>query len=223
MSEQLNLKELERRAYRSTFQDGLWDLYLAGIMASLGVLEVISHFNDATWIRFIGYLVTFGGVWGLFMLGKKYITLPRLGAVKFGLKRKRRKLTLVVILSISLLFNIGLLLLNKGVIKAPAWLHSFASDMTRRGIMDILVPLFTGLFVSVIFCLIAYFIEFYRGMYIAVLFGLCIFIDMSFDLPVVMLMGAALAAIPGLILFIRFIKQYPIQTGQVDHGSPKAS
>ncbi len=79
--------------------------------------------------------------------------------------------------------------------------------------MGILVPLFAGLFVTIIMSLIAYFLEFYRGMYIALLFGLSIFIDMSFDLPIAMLVGAVLVAIPGLILFIRFIKQYPIQTG----------
>ena len=28
MNTQLNLKELERKAFRSTYQDGLWDLYL---------------------------------------------------------------------------------------------------------------------------------------------------------------------------------------------------
>ncbi len=42
MSESMDLKVLEKKAYRSTFQDGLWDLYLAGIMACLGILGMIS-------------------------------------------------------------------------------------------------------------------------------------------------------------------------------------
>ena len=50
MSEQLNLKQLERKAYRSTFQDGLWDLYLAGLMACLGILGLIGKFQEETWI-----------------------------------------------------------------------------------------------------------------------------------------------------------------------------
>ena len=28
MSTQLNLKEIERKAFRSTYQDGLWDIHL---------------------------------------------------------------------------------------------------------------------------------------------------------------------------------------------------
>ncbi len=223
MSEQLNLKELERRAYRSTFQDGLWDLYLAGLMASLGILGVIGFRETETWIWAIGYTVLMGGVMVLFMLGKKYLTVPRLGIAKFGPARKRRKLVLVGILSISVLFNVILVLLTAGIIRAPAWLQNFNDELVRRGIMGIIVPLFAGLFVTIILSLISYFLEYYRGIYIAFLFGLSIAIDMVFDLPIAMLAGAVVVAIPGLILLIRFIRQYPIQTGQVEHDSTKAN
>ena len=223
MSEQLNLKELERRAYRSTFQDGLWDLYLAGLMASLGILGVIGLRNKESWIWMNGYIVLVGSVFVLFMLGKRYITVPRLGFAKFGPARKRRRLVLVGILSASVLFNVILVLLTSGILKAPAWLQSFSEEMTRRGLMGILVPVFAGLFVTIIMSLIAYFLEFYRGMYIALLFGLSIAIDMIFDLPIAMLVGAVVVAVPGLILLIRFIKQYPIQTRKVEHDSPKAN
>lgn len=223
MSESMDLKVLEKRAYRSTFQDGLWDLYLAGIMACLGILGMISKIREETWIWLLGYTVLIGGVLGLFMLGKKYITLPRLGYVKFGGKRKRRKMILVGILSITVLLNIWMVLITMGTIEAPSWLQNIGSELTSRGIMDIFVPLFAGLFITIVMSLIAYFIEFYRGMYIAVLFGLGVFIDLFFDLPVVLVMGAVLAAIPGLILLIRFIKRYPIQSSEVDNGNLKAS
>lgn len=211
MSEQINLKELERRAYRSTFQDGLWDLYLAGLMACLGILGILPGMRDETWAWLLGYTLLVGAVMVLFILGKKYITVPRLGAVKFGPKRKRRKIILVIVLSLTVLLNILILLLTMGVIEAPAWLQNSANEMTRKGVMDVFVPLFAGLWVTVVMCVIAYFIEYYRGMYIALLFGLGIFLDMTFGLPVVMVALAVLVAIPGLILLIRFINKYPIQ------------
>jgi MFS family permease len=214
MSEQINLKELERRAYRSTFQDGLWDLYLAGLMACLGILGMISKFRDETWVWLIGYTVLVGGVWGAFMLGKKLITLPRIGTVKFGVKRKRRKTILVIILSLTVLLNIIILLLTMGVVKAPTWLQNIVNEMPQRGVMDVLVPLLAGLFVTLVMCVIAFFIDYYRGMYIAVLFGLGIIIDMIFGLPVVMVVLAVLVAIPGLIMLIRFINKYPTQAGR---------
>jgi hypothetical protein len=215
MSEQVNLKELERRAYRSTFQDGLWDLYLAGFMACLGILGIIPHMRDETWIWLIGYTILIGGVMTLFILGKKNITVPRLGAVKFGPKRKRRKITLTIILSLTVLLNLAVVLMTMGVIEAPSWLQSRVDDLSRQGLMDLLVPLSAGLFVTLVICVIAYFIEFYRGMYIALLFGLGIYLDLTFDLPVAMLVFGVLAAIPGIVLLIRFIKKYPIQSGQV--------
>ena len=223
MSESMDLKALEKKAYRSTFQDGLWDLYLAGIMACLGILGILPGMRDDTGIWLVGYTVLIGSVLGLFILGKKFITVPRLGNVKFGGKRKRRKMILAGILSLTVLLNGWLVLITMGALEAPAWLRDFSHEMTSRGIMDVLVPLFAGLFVTVALSLIAYFIEFYRGMYIALLFGLGVFFDLFFNLPVVMIVGAVLAAIPGLILLIRFIKRYPIQSGKVENDIPKAS
>ena len=46
MQPEINLKELERRAWRSVFQDGLWDIYLGLLlmaMAILTLLVVVSH------------------------------------------------------------------------------------------------------------------------------------------------------------------------------------
>jgi MFS family permease len=217
MSDQVNLKVLERRAYRSTFQDGLWDLYLAGLMISLGILGIIPHMRDDTWIWLLGYTILVGSVFAMFMFGKRFITVPRLGAVKFGAKRKRRKVILAIFLGLTVLFNLGLVLLTIGVIKAPVWLQSGFDDLTQRGTLDILVPLGAGLFVTLIMSIIAYFIEFYRGMYIALLFGLGVYIDMAFDLPVAMLVLGILAAVPGLILLVRFMRQYPVQKGQVEN------
>ncbi|MBN2258633.1 MAG: hypothetical protein JW704_12600 [Anaerolineaceae bacterium] len=36
MSALMDLKVLEKKAYRSTFQDGLWDLYLGGLWHAWG-------------------------------------------------------------------------------------------------------------------------------------------------------------------------------------------
>lgn len=212
MSELVDLKELERRAYRSTFQDGLWDLYLGALMVCLGILGILPGMRDETWVWLLGYTLLVGGVLVLFVIGKKYITVPRLGTVKFGAKRKRRKTILVIILSLTVLLNILILLLTMRVIEAPAWLQMAGDEMIQKDVMDLFVPLFAGLWVTVVMCVIAYFLEYYRGIYIAVLFGLGIFIDMAFGLPVVLVVFGILAAIPGLILLIRFINQYPVQT-----------
>ena len=42
MAEDLDLNELERKAFRSTFQDGIWDLYIAGMMLNVALLKTMT-------------------------------------------------------------------------------------------------------------------------------------------------------------------------------------
>ena len=37
MSTQLNLKEIERKAFRSTYQDGLWDLFFGLVVVGMAL------------------------------------------------------------------------------------------------------------------------------------------------------------------------------------------
>ncbi len=41
MNSVLNLKEIEKRAFRSTYQDGLWDIYYGLVVISMGFLSII--------------------------------------------------------------------------------------------------------------------------------------------------------------------------------------
>ena len=41
MTEPLNLKEIEKKAWRSTFEDGLWDIYLGSLFFIMGVSPLL--------------------------------------------------------------------------------------------------------------------------------------------------------------------------------------
>jgi hypothetical protein len=47
MSQSISLKELERKAFRSTFQDGLWDMYLGFLLLMMGMGLVLRAFNTS--------------------------------------------------------------------------------------------------------------------------------------------------------------------------------
>ncbi len=99
MNDAMDLKTLEKSAWKSFHKDGLWDIYLGLILWALAIflgsgMEVIE--NDA-W-RLFAYTLLIGGAFLVFWAGKRYITIPRLGLVKFGPARKRRKLHLALIL-----------------------------------------------------------------------------------------------------------------------------
>jgi len=98
----LNLKEIEKKAYRSTFQDGIWDIFLGLLLLNLafGALLAnsgVSHGLNMTILTALGVLILLA-----FMTGKKRITVPRMGFVKFGQKRKRKiwKSRLILLLSV---------------------------------------------------------------------------------------------------------------------------
>ena len=38
MSETLDLKAIERKAFRATHQDGLWDIYIGWVVGSMALL-----------------------------------------------------------------------------------------------------------------------------------------------------------------------------------------
>ncbi len=88
-----SLEELERRAYRSTFSDGIYDIQFALFFIVFAWFAVIDALGIS---RFVGYALLVVPVL-LPWLGKRYITIPRMGAVEFRQKRKsRNRITLVV-------------------------------------------------------------------------------------------------------------------------------
>ena len=101
------LKEIERRAYRSIFADGIYDIQFGLIFlvfAFIGILEAIGV------SRFIGYAllpIPLIIPW----LGKRFITIPRMGEVEFGEKRKKRKLIILIIAAVVLFLTLPLIIM----------------------------------------------------------------------------------------------------------------
>ena len=92
MSEKLNLKELERKAWRSFFDDGLWDIYLGLLLALMGVSAFMGRMelSEVTHMGiYIGLLII---IMLLMWAAKRFITVPRIGRVKFGAERQKRRI-----------------------------------------------------------------------------------------------------------------------------------
>ena len=92
MSQNLDLKALERKAFRSVHQDGLWDIYLGGMLLALSLFFSIPENGEGelnyTLLALLGVAIVFA----VFQLGKKYVTVPRMGQVRFGPERQKRKI-----------------------------------------------------------------------------------------------------------------------------------
>ena len=58
--------------------------------------------------------------------------------------------------------------------------------------------------------LVAYFTDFPRGYYIALMFSLAVFLMIYLNQPVYPIIIGILIALPGLVLLVRFLKKYPL-------------
>ncbi len=216
MSAQLNLKEIERKAFRSTYQDGLWDIYYGLVVACMS-LFVYRPPGGYSPLNILLALASFVVAYGLFWAAKKFITLPRMGQVRFGPARQRRKMTMVLVLSVVVVIQVGVLGLT-----TLGWLNPEVGAKVNallkdRNLMDLAVAVIGSLFVGPSMILIAYFIDFPRGYYIAVMMALAVFLLIYLNQPVYGLIIGSLIALPGLVLFVRFLKAYPLQKGDAAH------
>ena len=215
MSTQINLKEIERNAFRSTHQDGLWDMYFGLVVMAMSIF-MYHPAGGYTPLNPVMAVLIISAAGSLFMVGKKCITLPRMGQVKFGPMRKRKGITLAIVLGVLVLLQVVLLGFT-----AFGWLNPEATGrindfLTSRDLMDVAVATIAALIVGGSFTLIAFFNDFTRGYYIALMASLATFLMVYLNQPLYPILLGALILLPGLVLFVRFLRDYPLRTEVTD-------
>jgi hypothetical protein len=213
MSEMLNLKELERLAFRRTFQDGLYDIYLGGLFASFAAFAfTVFPGSQTNWLTtMIYYLIGIGLSGLIFWLGKKYITLPRIGLVNFGPARKRRFRDLLWALAV-IVFLQGLFILLQFSNLLPTVIREWlASILGHANNQTLLIAFVAAFFVAPAMLLIAYMVDIPSGYYHAIIMSLAIFLMILLDQAWWMVVGGMLILIPGVVRLARFLQRYPLE------------
>ena len=208
--EQLNIKALEKKAFRSFFRDGIYDVFLGTILLSFGLPLILREFG---WIRWETMLIPLVisiflnvGALVFFVFGKKYITAPRLGIARFGKTRKRKMMHVKLLLVISVLIGVVTLFLTMFKILPVGGNTGIPAAGVIFGIQSLIV-----------FSLAAYFMDFTRLYLYAFLFAVSMPLTFWLKKNTVMtyptLWVFSLTAVPmftvGGILFVRFLRQYP--------------
>jgi hypothetical protein len=218
MNDIFDLKRLEKKAFRATHQDGLWDIYMGGVVMSMAVLAYHEDSDAFPLVRFSIFLFGLGAAYLIFWAGKKYITTPRLGQVKFGPQRQKRKRILAMVMSgmvfVQIVFLIGTTILWKN----PQWAMSLEFVQTNQDVERMIVAVIGALFVGPSIALIAYFNDFMRGFYIAFIVSLGVFSLIWFGKPIYLIAAGLVIIVPGVILFVRFLREYPRPPAKVTHG-----
>jgi hypothetical protein len=218
MSHPISLKEIERKAFSSTFQDGLWDLYLGLQLLAWGLaplLEEIVPLSD-WWVAVLAaplmlvYLAVFAA--------KKYITAPRIGHVKFGSKRKAKVKGVAAMTFVILLLGLFVGALWWGGTKTglPEWVAGIP-----------LPPVIWMVLLITAFSLAAYFLDFSRLYLYGVLYAISLPTRIilkqnpalgSISLIAYFVSGSVMVLI-GAVLFIRFLREYPLRIVAASDGN----
>jgi MFS family permease len=214
MSQNLDLKAIERKAFRSVHQDGLTDIYIGGLLLVLSLFFAIPESGEGE-LTYMGLaLLGVAIVFAIFQLGKKFITVPRMGQVKFGPERRKRKVTLAWVMGFFFLFTLALFLYSLYVWNTGISIGLALSPSLERGLVGFVAALIAGMSVIVK----SYFMEFMRGYLIGLLMGCGFFLTLWFDSTVPMIVAGALILLPGLVIFINFLRQHPLPPREASHG-----
>jgi hypothetical protein len=203
MAGQISLKEAERKAFKVTLDDGLWDIFLGCFILIFVIAPFLSLSLGDFWSS-----VVFLPFWALVYLSiwlvRRYIVTPRIGVVKFGPARKTKLMKFTMVM---LIVNVAALIL--GIVVAV----NFGRYPGQ------IIAIIVGLTLLVGFSLAAYFLDFPRlyvyGLLVwfAPLAGEWLFahgMASHHGLPITFGITASIMILTGVTFFVRFLHDNPV-------------
>jgi hypothetical protein len=210
MSNEISLKDTERKVFNTAFQDGLVDIGIGGLMLVFAIGPFVTPYLGDFWATIVTFLPLWTILFPALWLIRKYVVTPRVGIVKYGPWRVSRIKRFNVVILIFLVFSLILGILSAVEFDAvPGWIHA-----ARFSLVFLLA-----------FSVAAYFLDFTRLYVYGTLIALAPLIGevlyqylkiphhgymVTFGLP------AALIIITGVVRFIRFVRDHPLQEVQTE-------
>ncbi|MFC1866355.1 hypothetical protein ACFLYB_06565 [Chloroflexota bacterium] len=205
MRNDINLKEIERKVFRSYFNDGLWDIYGGFILLGFG-LSMVTGWD------YLILVFAFAAVFLLFF--RQRLIVPRLGQVKFSSERQVKTIRSIIIAMVTLTFTAllgGAFFVMFSTNSVPEWLDTWMKDYFFAGI---------GGMLALLIAVAAYIVGVWRYFAYAVLTFIAYVIagilrpnDME-GIPIVVVGGMIL--ISGAVILMRFLRKYPLPPQEID-------
>lgn len=204
MGEDIDLKELEKKAYMSIFQDGLLDMFF-GLIVIGWITNSLGDFFDTSFVMTI--LISYYTIDCIFfILSKNYISAPRIGRAKFGPTRKLNVKRFIIFA----LINTSILV----ILLALPYLGLFQGVSLEGYSFALIISI---LFICLPLSLIAFFIKFNRLYIYAIIGGVAFFISdilrdyIPYFLSACIVFGVSggMIFLIGLRVFLKFLKENP--------------
>ena len=210
MSEPKSLQEVERKVFRTAYQDGLWDVFLGCFVLLFALAPLLSVSLGDFWSSAL-----FLPFWGLVALAiwlvRKHVIVPRMGVVRFGPARKRKLRR----------FNLVLLVVNV-VALVLGIVFAFRSPVPGQA-----VAIAFGLILLIGFSVAAYVLDFRRLYVYGLLVGLSPlageWLYTHYDVPhhgfpLTFGLSAGIMILAGLAIFVRLLRDNPLPSQQDSAG-----
>jgi hypothetical protein len=209
-----DLRAVEKKAFRATFEDGVWDLYLGVMLLPVMIFPFVHYVLEAdpVWALLAMMLVYALGFAGFRWL-KKHVTQPRLGMIQPGPSRRKKLHTLRMVGVVAVLAVIALVLLT--ALANPLTQISVFGISLETVILGIPLIFWKFTFLAIIGSgLAAWLLDFPRLLLYGVLLGIAIPVDSVYFsqngwMPFTAL-TALLAIGIGLVCLVRFLRRYPL-------------
>ena len=213
MRQGTSLKDVERRAFASQFEDGLWDVLIGAYLLMFVFAPYLGKSMGAFWSSFV-FVPFWGLAFGAVKLVKSRVVKPRSGMVTYGADRRARLLRYNILLAVLLTISLGLGILSAVVMSAP-WVHG-----VRFGVA-----------VLACFSIAGYFLDFPRLYLWGVMIGagpvICELLWQRYRLPhhgYPLVFGAisGVITVTGFALFAKFLRTHqPPPEGHLSETSTK--
>jgi hypothetical protein len=203
MTTDMDLKQLERKAWASFFQDGLLDVFMGLVLVAVGLPAMLPGIFNSELSQDVAAAVLMAlgllAYWG----GKRFITIPRGGRAEFSRARRSRQTKAAVVYAISAVVGaIVFLLTMLGLSSSPpTWVQKLG--------VDGFLALGIGGWMFLILGLASYFMDYTRGYVIAALYALAFGGTVLLHNPMTFIIAGMMAVLMGLVVFVRFLRTHP--------------
>ena len=203
MTQPISLKATERKAFRSAFDDGLWDILLGCFLLFMVFGPLLSPYLGDFWSTAI-FLPFWGVAYLAILLVRKFVVTPRIGVMKFGPVRRKKIMR----------FTIIMLVLN-----ILAAVLSFVFALNFRTIPGQIISVFFGILLMLFFSLFAYFLDFNRLYVYGLLVGVSPLIGewlwsrglaSHHGFPITFGINSTIMILAGTIVLIRLVRSNPL-------------
>jgi len=218
MNENMDLKQIEKKAWISYFQDGLWDIFVGLLLLNFGIAPLIgavinSDYSQSELSDLISYSIILIAAYIILYCGKKYITAPRLGRAKFSTERKSKTKKTTIVFGLSALFGLLVFIL-------------IATDFIPFKNTLQFGAIAFGINAIIVFSAWAYFFDFNRLYLYGWFFAASIllvelsrpYVGITYDNVIGFGVFGGIIVLIGIAYLIRFLQKYSLPTEETYHG-----